>query len=286
MSLVDAAPRIGGRPTQNTGTPRSSARRSCRRCAGYSAAPFLGAELAAGRARACAIACSARRRRRRLWLPLGRRLLGVRRAARPPAAPACGGRLRLRRRLRPGRGRRRRRAAPPALLADRLAVVEADHHHDEFRLLGRDDFARDLRPVDVAARLVADQAGIGACLRTIADLGRFGERVLEPVGRASRPSSRRAPGRWWWPRASVRRAAPARASNRPALRAASRSRCGRLAATRSRRRTDCQRCCRCGARCWRAGTSGRPRTAPARAAAGQALQAAAAAATRARDCTR
>jgi hypothetical protein len=78
--------------------------------------------------------------------------------------------------------RRRRRS----LLADRLAIVVADHHDDELRLLGGDDLARHLRPLNVAARVVADEAGIGAMLAHDRDLGLLGKCVLEPVGQPVR----------------------------------------------------------------------------------------------------
>src|SRR6185436_1264633 len=68
------------------------------------------------------------------------------------------------------------------LFADGLPVVVADHHDDEFGLVGCDDLARHLRPLDIAARVVADQAGIGAMLAQDVDLGLFGEGVFEPVG--------------------------------------------------------------------------------------------------------
>ena len=80
---------------------------------------------------------------------------------------------------RPRHAQERRRHA----LADRLAVVKPHHHDDEIRLLGRDDLARGLRPIRrLGARLVAQQAGIGAVLAGDAELGRFAERVFETVG--------------------------------------------------------------------------------------------------------
>src|SRR5262245_41519725 len=42
------------------------------------------------------------------------------------------------------------------LFADRLTVVVSDHHDDEFGLLGRNDLARHLRPLEIAALIVAD----------------------------------------------------------------------------------------------------------------------------------
>ena len=86
--------------------------------------------------------------------------------------------------LRSGRGRglpRRRRRAARGPLANRLVIVGPDHHHDEFRLLGRDDLARGLRPVHVTAGIVADQAGGGAVLAGDADLRPLREGVLEPI---------------------------------------------------------------------------------------------------------
>jgi hypothetical protein len=55
-------------------------------------------------------------------------------------------------------------------LTDRLAIVVADHHQDVFRLLRRDDIARRLRPIALAALIVADKAGIGAMLARDGDL--------------------------------------------------------------------------------------------------------------------
>ena len=89
-------------------------------------------------------------------------------------------RCRSRRRL-ALRGSARRRCCRRAL-ADRLAVVDADHHDDEFRLFGRDDFARNLRPFGLAAGLVTDEARGGAMLAHNAEFRLLGERVLEAVG--------------------------------------------------------------------------------------------------------
>src|ERR1700704_5283886 len=57
-----------------------------------------------------------------------------------------------------------------SLFADRLTVVVSDHHDDEFGFVGCDALARHLRPLDIAARVVADEAGIGAVLAHDADL--------------------------------------------------------------------------------------------------------------------
>src|SRR5262249_33502845 len=68
------------------------------------------------------------------------------------------------------------------LFANRLTVVVSDHHDDEFGLLGRDDLARHLRPLEIAALFVANEAGIGAMLAHDADLRVLGKSVFEPVG--------------------------------------------------------------------------------------------------------
>ncbi len=84
----------------------------------------------------------------------------------------------LRRRLRrvaPGRRRRR-------TVADRLPVVEADHHHDELGLIRRDRLAHDLRPFHIAPRIVADETRIGPVLAHDAELRLFGERVFQAIG--------------------------------------------------------------------------------------------------------
>ena len=78
-----------------------------------------------------------------------------------------------------GRAARRRRR--PAL-ADRLAIVEADHHHDELRLVRRDRLAHDLRPLDVAPRIVANEARERAVLAHDAEFGPLGEGVFQSVG--------------------------------------------------------------------------------------------------------
>ena len=68
-------------------------------------------------------------------------------------------------------------------LADRLTVVEPDHHDDEIRLLGGDDLARRLRPVlRFVARIVADQARDGAVLADDAELRRLAQRIFQTVG--------------------------------------------------------------------------------------------------------
>src|SRR5262249_27409080 len=85
----------------------------------------------------------------------------------------CAGRARLcRLSIRLGRGGTSHRRG--GLFADRLTVVVSDHHDDEFGLLGRNDLARHLRPLEIAALIVADQAGIGAMLTYDADLRVFG----------------------------------------------------------------------------------------------------------------
>ena len=79
--------------------------------------------------------------------------------------------LRVRRR----RGRRR--------LADALAIVIPDHHHDEVRFLDSDDLTRHLRPFAIAALLVTDETGIGAVFAHNADLGLLGKSLFKPVGK-------------------------------------------------------------------------------------------------------
>ena len=85
------------------------------------------------------------------------------------------------------RRNRRLRAHRLRGFPDLLAIVEADHHHHEFRLLGRDHFLGRLRPIGIfAARVVphlgADQAGRGAMPAQDADFRRVGEGLLEPIG--------------------------------------------------------------------------------------------------------
>jgi hypothetical protein len=70
--------------------------------------------------------------------------------------------------------------------SDGLTIVIADHHDDEFRFLGRNDFACDLRPLGVPASIVADEAGIGAMFAYDPDLGFLGKGIFEamsqPIG--------------------------------------------------------------------------------------------------------
>src|SRR5262245_9144689 len=87
-------------------------------------------------------------------------------------------RSRRRVRLRRATGRRWRRN----LLANRLTIVASDHHHDDLRLLCSDNLARRLRPVDIAARVIADEAGIRAMLAHDADIGIVGVCIFKPVG--------------------------------------------------------------------------------------------------------
>jgi hypothetical protein len=107
---------------------------------------------------------------------LGRLLLGIGRRRRRRRNRRRAGLRRLCRSL------RRRSHDRRLLFADGLTVVVADHHDDEFRLLGSDDLARHLRPLDVAARVVANEPGIGAMLAHDADLGLLRKGVFEPVG--------------------------------------------------------------------------------------------------------
>ena len=93
---------------------------------------------------------------------------------------SCGRTWLCRLRIRLGRGGTRRRRG--GLFADRLTVVVSDHHDDEFGLLGRNDFAHHLRPLEIAALIVADQAGIGAMLAHDANVRVLGKGIFEPVG--------------------------------------------------------------------------------------------------------
>src|ERR1700756_1037081 len=97
---------------------------------------------------------------------------------------SCGrtrlGRLRIR------LGRSRTSHHRGGLFADRLTVVVSDHHDDEFGLLGRNDLARHLRPLEIAALIVADQAGIGAMLAHDADLRVLRKGIFEPVSQPIR----------------------------------------------------------------------------------------------------
>ena len=138
MSLVECVPRIDGRPTQNTGTPAALQRRDrVVDALGIELGPLLGAEFvgaAARGARGSARRSSAARFARRHPRPAALRLRRVALALRPGAGGVPAPRAAL-----GGRGLR--------ALADRLAVVQAEHHHDEIGLLRRDHLARDLRPV-------------------------------------------------------------------------------------------------------------------------------------------
>ena len=80
-------------------------------------------------------------------------------------------------------GRRARR-----LLADRIAdaapIRDAEHHHDEIRLLGVQQVARRGRPVvGLTARLDPDQPGIRARLAQDAELRGLGEGFLEAIAK-------------------------------------------------------------------------------------------------------
>ena len=72
-------------------------------------------------------------------------------------------------------------------LADRDAIVEAEHHHDGVRLLAGEDTLGGGDPVGrLALGLVADQAGHGLVLADHAHVGLFGEGILEAVGQPVR----------------------------------------------------------------------------------------------------
>src|SRR5262249_54532861 len=82
--------------------------------------------------------------------------------------------------------RRGRRRSHGRAFADRLTVVDANHHHDELGLVGGERFLYRRDPITVAPWVVADQSGIGAIL---AQDGKFWllrkgvfEAVGEPVG--------------------------------------------------------------------------------------------------------
>jgi hypothetical protein len=123
------------------------------------------------------------RRLRRLW----RLLLGVGRRGRTLRRGRLRGRCRWRRAaLRRGGAARLSRRRRRSLLADCLAIVVADHHDDQLGFVGGDDLARHLRPLDVAAGVVADEAGIGAMLAHDRNLGLLRKCVLEPVGQPVR----------------------------------------------------------------------------------------------------
>ena len=95
--------------------------------------------------------------RRHLRMPfccLGWLLFGVRPHRRTSWHSRRGRRVRLRHAARWRRWRN--------LLAHRLTIVVADHHDDEFGFLGSDDLARNLWPLGITPRVVADEAGIGA----------------------------------------------------------------------------------------------------------------------------
>jgi len=78
------------------------------------------------------------------------------------------------------------RQARARLLADRLAdaapVRGAEHHHDEIRLVGIDDFFCGARPVvGFTALLGADQSGIQARLARDADFRGLGESLFKSI---------------------------------------------------------------------------------------------------------
>ena len=84
-------------------------------------------------------------------------------------------------------GNRRLRAHRLHHFLDLLAVVEADHHHHEFRLLGRDHLLGRHGPIGIFAagvvpHLGADQAGRGAVPPQDADFRGVGEGLLEAIG--------------------------------------------------------------------------------------------------------
>ena len=114
--------------------------------------------------------------RRHLGMPfycLGWLLFGVRPHRRACRSSQRGRRVRLRR---AARWRWRH------LLAHRLTIVVADHHDDEFGSLGSNDLARHLWPLGITARVIADEAGIGAMFAHDADLGLLGVCIFKPVG--------------------------------------------------------------------------------------------------------
>jgi hypothetical protein len=67
------------------------------------------------------------------------------------------------------------------LLADLLAIIVADHYHEEFGFLCRDELAHHLRPFTVAASAVADQTGIGAVLANHDNFGGLRKRIFKAV---------------------------------------------------------------------------------------------------------
>src|SRR5262245_43060863 len=87
---------------------------------------------------------------------------------------------RSRRRIRLRRATRRRWWRN--LLADRMTIVVSDHHHDDLGFLDSDSLARRLRPVEIAARVIADEAGIGTVFAHDADIGIIGVCIFKSVG--------------------------------------------------------------------------------------------------------
>ena len=67
-------------------------------------------------------------------------------------------------------------------LADVLAVADAEHHDHVVGLLLREDIARDVPPVEIAFRLVAQQAGIYLVLTDDGDFRRVRKRVFQSIG--------------------------------------------------------------------------------------------------------
>ena len=71
-------------------------------------------------------------------------------------------------------------------LADLLAIIDADHHDDEFRFVGSDDLLDDLGPFNVTARIVADEPRGRAMLSQDGEFRLFGKSLFEAVGQPIR----------------------------------------------------------------------------------------------------
>ena len=67
-------------------------------------------------------------------------------------------------------------------LADILAVADAEHHDHVIGLFLREKIARDVPPVEIAFRLVAQQPGMNLVLADDADFRRVRKRVLQSIG--------------------------------------------------------------------------------------------------------
>ena len=194
MSEVALVPRTAGRPTHSTGTPLDfSDARSSPRSSWCRVRPSARRGIRRGRsasARSSPARRSAARRCRRHRPATVRYRPACRRALRGVGA------IRLRRFAVAGLASGLALASFLSVflsallvgllgrrLADRDAVVEAEHDDDGVRLLGGEDALGGGGPVGrIALGLILDQAGDGLVLADHAHVGLFGIGILETVG--------------------------------------------------------------------------------------------------------